>query len=182
MRVVLDACVLYPTVMRELLTGMAGQGLFTPLWSPRILEEWARATRKLGPDAEAQARGEIAILCAQWPEASQSHPPEAEAGLWLPDPGDIHVLALAIHTRAGLIVTQNARDFPRRVLADHGLSKASADAFAMQLWQGDPAAVTRAARAVLAEARRLSGEDWPMRALLKKAGLPRLAKTLKHEE
>ena len=46
MKALLDACVLYPTVLREILTGVAGQGLYTPLWSDRILEEWARATRK----------------------------------------------------------------------------------------------------------------------------------------
>ena len=32
MKVLIDACVLYPTVMRELVLGAAGQGLFTPLW------------------------------------------------------------------------------------------------------------------------------------------------------
>ena len=41
MRVLIDACVLYPTVMREVVLGVAAQGLFTPRWSPRILEEWA---------------------------------------------------------------------------------------------------------------------------------------------
>ncbi|MBL3553988.1 PIN domain-containing protein, partial [Rhodovulum sulfidophilum] len=43
MKVLLDACVLYPTVLREILLGVARRGGFTPLWSARILEEWARA-------------------------------------------------------------------------------------------------------------------------------------------
>ena len=60
-RVVLDACVLFPTVMREVLLGCAAAGLFAPRWSARILEEWARATVKLGPGAEVYARGEIAL-------------------------------------------------------------------------------------------------------------------------
>jgi hypothetical protein len=38
--------------------------------------------------------------------------------------------------------------------------------------------VAPVADAVLQEARRLSGEQWEMRALLKKARLPRLAKAL----
>ena len=59
MRVMIDACVLYPTVMREVVLGIAKQGLFEPRWSPRILEEWARATLKLGPEAEVFARGEM---------------------------------------------------------------------------------------------------------------------------
>ena len=56
MKVLIDTCVLYPTVMRQLLLGAAGSGLFTPLWSDRILEEWARAARKIGPTGEVQAR------------------------------------------------------------------------------------------------------------------------------
>ncbi len=57
MRVMLDACVLYPTVMREVLLGCAKRGLFEPRWSVRILEEWARAAGKLGADQEVWARG-----------------------------------------------------------------------------------------------------------------------------
>lgn len=70
MKVLLDACVLYPTVMREVLLTVASKGLFTPLWSDRILEEWARAARKIGPMGEAQARGEVALVKAAFPNAS----------------------------------------------------------------------------------------------------------------
>jgi hypothetical protein len=69
MRVLLDACVLFPTVMREMLLGAAAAGGYDPLWSPRILEEWARATRRLPEGSEAIARAEIAALRARWPEA-----------------------------------------------------------------------------------------------------------------
>ena len=47
MKVFLDACVLYPTVLREILIGCARAELYRPLWSPRVLEEWARASRKI---------------------------------------------------------------------------------------------------------------------------------------
>ena len=43
MKVLIDTCVLYPTVMRQMLLGAAEHGLFIPLWSDQILEEWARA-------------------------------------------------------------------------------------------------------------------------------------------
>ena len=36
MRVLLDACVLFPTVMREVLLGAAAEGAFVPMWSERI--------------------------------------------------------------------------------------------------------------------------------------------------
>lgn len=180
MKVLLDTNVLYPTVMREVLLGAAAQGLYQPLWSERILEEWARAARKLGPEGEAQARGEIAMVQAAWPGACVTWPPSLEARLWSPDPADVHVLAAAVAGHADVIVTVNAKDFPRQMLAEDGLSRADPDGFLLGLWKGSPEAVETAAGKVLAEARRLSGEPWEMRALLKKARLPRLGKTLTH--
>ena len=50
MKAVLDACVLYPTVLREILIGVADAGLYTPVWSPRILAEWRHAAARLGAD------------------------------------------------------------------------------------------------------------------------------------
>ena len=73
MKAVLDACVLFPTVLREILVGVAKSGLYTALWSDRILEEWARATRKIGPAAEALARGEVALLKATFPKIGRAH-------------------------------------------------------------------------------------------------------------
>ncbi|MDD9921702.1 MAG: PIN domain-containing protein, partial [Boseongicola sp.] len=46
MKVLIDACVLYPTLLRELVIGATGLGQFEPLWSERIFAEWrATATR-----------------------------------------------------------------------------------------------------------------------------------------
>jgi len=178
MKVLLDACVLYPTVLREILLGVAGQGLFVPLWSARLLEEWARAARKIGPAGEAQARAEIALVRAAWPGAEVVPKDGLEARLWLPDPDDIHVLAAAIAGGADLILTFNARDFPKHLLAEEGLVRAAPDAFLMDLWLADPDAVATAVARVLDEAARMAGEDIPLRALLKRARLPRLGKAL----
>lgn len=176
MRVLIDACVLYPTVMREVVLAVAGQGLFQPLWSERILEEWARAARKLGPRGEAHARGDIALLRAGWPEAEVAADPGLEEQLWLPDPGDRHVLASAIRGKADLILTLNLKDFPPSVLAETGLRREAPDPFLMGL--APRGAVSEAARGVHATAERLSGEPIPIRTLFKKARLPRLGKAL----
>lgn len=178
MKAVLDACVLYPTVLREILIGVARAGLYTPLWSDRILEEWARATVKLGPGAETVARGEIVALCAAFPGASIQSGAGLAARLWLPDPADVHVLAAAIAGHADLIVTFNAADFPRHTLAEEGLRREDPDSFLIGLWRDAPATVAACVERVRAEAERLSGEAQPLRPLLKRARLPRLGKAL----
>ena len=176
MKVVLDACVLYPTVLREVLIGAAKAGLYTPLWSDRILEEWARATRKIGPLAELQARSDVAMLKATFPKANIAAHPGLEARLHLPDENDIHVLAVAIGGSADAIVTFNARDFPRHVLAAEGLARRDPDGFLWEMWSHHPDAVAAVIRSVQATAERLSGQPQPLRPFLKRAGLPRMAK------
>lgn len=178
MRVMIDTCVLYPTVMREMVLGVAGQGLFEPRWSPRILEEWARATVKLGPEQEVFARGEIAALAARFPKSSVRYDAATEARYWLPDPADVHVLAAAVAGSCDTILTLNAKDFPRNILEEEGLTRRDPDGFLCDLAAEAPDQVRGVAALVLAEARRLSGEDWTLRALMKKARLPRLGKAL----
>ncbi|WP_171240618.1 RSP_2648 family PIN domain-containing protein [Ruegeria sp. HKCCA5491] len=178
MKAVLDTCVIYPTVMREMLLGAAKLGHFTPVWSARILEEWARAARKLGPEGEAQARAEIALTQANWPKAEHAENPGLAQRLWLPDPADIHVLATAVSSSADVIVTVNARDFPRNVLSEEGLERRDPDALLRGFWSENPVDMAELADRVLAEANRLSGDQWNLRALMKKARLPRLGKAL----
>ncbi|EAR50869.1 hypothetical protein OG2516_00160 [Oceanicola granulosus HTCC2516] len=177
-RWLIDACVLYPTVMREMVLGVAEAGAFDVRWSPRILEEWARAAAKLGPAGEAQARAEVAALAPRFPRAEVRPPPGAEARLWLPDPADIHVLAAAVTGSCDGIMTLNARDFPRNLLAEERLVRVDPDGALLTAFHADEAAVRSVADRVLAEARRLSGEDWEIRALMRKARLPRLGKAL----
>ena len=178
MRVLIDACVLYPTVMREVVLGCAKAGLFEVRWSDRILEEWARATLKIGPEAEVFARGEIAVLTTQLPDAIIPSHQGLEQRLWLPDPNDIHVLAAAVAGSCDAIMTINAKDFPRNVLAEEGVSRVDPDNFLMGYLTHHEATVRGVCDQVLATARSMSGEDWTMRKLMKKARLPRLGKAL----
>ncbi|MDF1728777.1 MAG: PIN domain-containing protein [Sulfitobacter sp.] len=177
-RILIDACVLYPTVMRSVVLGVARRGLFEPLWSERILEEWARAARKLGPEGEMQARAEVALVRAAWPRAERPAAPGTEARLWLPDENDRHVLAVAVDASADAIMTLNAKDFPRGTLAEEGLERVDPDGFLMGLYPAHEDLLREVAEDVLGEARSLSGEEWQLRPLLKKARLPRLAKVL----
>jgi predicted nucleic acid-binding protein len=178
MKILLDTCVIYPTVMRRMLLGVAGQGVFTPLWSARIITEWQRAAQKLGPEGVAQAGAEAALMAADWPKAEVQYAPSLEARLWLPDPADTHVLAAAIAGSAEVIVTLNAKDFPRSILAEEGLARVDPDGYLHGVWRAQPELVAQVAQDVLAEANRLSGREWDLRALMKKARLSRVGKAL----
>ena len=177
-KLLLDACVLFPTVQREILIGAAEAGFYRPLWSARILEEWARAVRKLGPDAEGIARVEIALLRARHPRSEVSEAPQIAARLHLPDENDLHVLAAAIGAGADAIVTVNASDFPRGVLAAEGIERRDPDAVLWEFASHQPeksAAIVEASRA---KTEAISGQAQELRAFLKKARLPRLGKLL----
>jgi len=178
MRAVLDACVLYPTVMRETLLAVAATGAFEPVWSARILEEWARAVAANLPGQAGDARVEIALLRARWPKSEVTLQGEKLPDLYLPDPDDIHVLATAIASKADILVTANLNDFPTRVLSSHGVVRRDPDGFLVDFWQDKPATIAAACEAVRARAEELSGQAQPIRALMKKAGLPRLGKAL----
>ncbi len=178
MRVCLDACVLYPTILREILTGAAARGAFRPVWSPRILEEWALAAARLGPEGAAVARAEIAALRAAFRDAEMRPRDSDLSRLHLPDPEDVHVLAAAIAGSADILCTFNARDFPRRTLALEGIERLDPDQLLARLRPDHEGAIDGAVAATHATACRLSGEALPLRPLLKRARLPKLAKAL----
>lgn len=177
MRALIDSNLLLPSILRETLIGAAAAGAFTPLWSARILEEWARAARRLPEGAEAEARAEIAALGHAWPDAEVAPAPEIEASLALPDPGDVHVLASAIAGRADLLLTRNRSDFPPRILARYGILLREPDGFLVEIHERlDLAPVVEAVRA---RATARSGRAAPgLRGMLKRAGLPRLGRAL----
>ena len=158
MKILIDTCVLYPTVMRQMVVGAAQAGAFTPLWSARILEEWRRAAAKLGPEGQLQAESEIAALKAVLPQAEVDAPDSLIARMWLPDDNDIHVIAAAVFSSADAIMTLNAKDFPRGILAEEGLSRVDPDGYLFGVWQADQALIEKVAVQVLAEAERLSGK------------------------
>ena len=177
MKLVLDACVLYPNVMREMLLGAAKSGLFRPVWSARILEEWARAAARLSEVQALQARGEVALIKAAWPDAEHPPAPGLETRLWLPDSGDIHVLATAIDSSSDGIVTLNARDFPRGDLRAEGLERYDPDVLLRSYVDDAHDTILDVAQTVLQQANAGQG-TWTLRGLLKKARLPRLGKAL----
>lgn len=173
-RAFLDACVLFPPLVRALLLGAAGEGLFVPLWSARVLDEWRIAiAARQGLGAEDRARAAQAAMAACFPAALVEA--GADEGTRLPDPADAHVLAAAIAGGAGALVTFNLRDFPRRALAAHGIEPRHPDGFLWELWSGAPALMAAVIDAALHDAGVSPGSA---RAALKRAKLPRFGKAI----
>ncbi len=176
MRVLIDANVLYPTVLREIVLGVAGTEWFTPLWSERILEEWAHAAGRHG-DAPI-ARAEIAVLRDRWPDSEVTIEPETKGRLHLPDPADIHVLAAAIDGGADSLLTMNLKDFPPAVLSKEGIFRRAPDEFLLEAYHANPEEIRAVVKNVHATAEQLSPDPIALRPLLKRARLPRLGKSL----
>ena len=140
--VFLDASVLYPASIRNLLLYIAGARLYRPLWSAKVHEEWITALLRNRPDLKRQQLDRTRALM-------EAHVINAEVTgyeplidtLTLPDPDDRHVLAAAIHGGASVIVTVNLRDFPSEALVPHRLIAQHPDAFVLTLLAADPDAV-----------------------------------------
>lgn len=172
MRLVLDACVLFPPLVRGIVLSTAEAGLYTPLWSDRILDEWRiAAVRKQGAGTEDAIIAIQARMAETFPGSRIAPGPEDD--LHLPDPADTHVLAAAIAGQAPQIVTFNLRDFPRRVLWPYGVEAVHPDSFLWQVFSEDPDGVTPA---VLQTLKAQDVEEDRHRAALKRARLPRFAK------
>ncbi len=176
MKAVLDACVLFPTVTRRLLLGAAGLGAFEPVWSPRLLEEWARACRRYQDGSEARARIEIALLNASWPKANVSPGADLPDVPDLPDANDRHVVATALAAEAKEIVTLNLRDFPTRILTPVGLSPRHPDGFLLEIHTAgtDLNPIVEDIKSSLPATEAYLS----VRQMLKRASLPRLARAL----
>lgn len=125
---VLDAAVLVPPGVRDVLLSLADGGAFRPVWQSEIEAEvrrnairLARATERKAEQPSAGVEQAVDRTLALMNEAF----PDARADIkqWLPlvprmlnDPKDRHVLAVAVGVKATHLVTANTRGFPKRSL------------------------------------------------------------------
>lgn len=140
-QVVLDACVLAPPNVCDLLLTLAETPrLHLPRWSEDILQEvrrtqiqvlnfpeeradsWQEAVRSAFPEAMVEGYGEIAAVCKN-------------------DPKDRHVLAAAIKAGAEQIVTSNLRHFSPRHLDCWKIKAVDPASYCISLYTLDPGVV-----------------------------------------
>ena len=102
---VLDACVLYPAALRDVLLWLAAESVYQPRWTDTIPEEWTRAVLADRPDLTREQLERTRSLMNQVdPESLVEGYEELVSSLALPDQDDRHVLAAAIAAKASVIV------------------------------------------------------------------------------
>lgn len=139
---VLDANVLYPQFLRDVLLRLAAAELFVPRWTDRIQDEWTRNLLRDRPDLTPERLANTHRHMARaFPEAQVAGYAHLEARFGGVHPKDRHGAAAALASGATHIVTWNRRDFPAEALAPHGIEAADPDAFVSALldWAGDVA-------------------------------------------
>lgn len=131
--VVLDACVLYPFSLRDVLLRLAELNLYRPKWTDKINQEWVtNLGKEEGIDQESLERT-VRLMNNAFPEALVTGYQKLIQAVELPDPDDRHVLAAAIRVNADLIVTNNIKDFPEEELDKYDIEAQKADTFVHNL-------------------------------------------------
>ncbi|TCZ56747.1 PIN domain-containing protein [Roseicella aquatilis] len=175
--VLVDACALVGPAHRAAILAAAAAAGLRLAWSARILAEAEHGiARMLAARPEAVPAARAALRAAL---AGSGGLMVEEAALppglpRLPDPGDAHVLAAALAAGARLILTENRRHFPPRLLGPLGLRALRTDDWLAEV----PGPGREAALLALA---RLRPEDRPAAehlAVLRRSGLPRCAALL----
>jgi predicted nucleic acid-binding protein len=138
LRVVLDANVLWPMVLRDSLFRLATPdlGLYEPVWSDPILDEMTRTIIAAGKSSRERLERTVSLMNATFPD-SRAEVGDTQ-GIELPDPGDVHVLAVARSSGSDYLVTFNVRHFPTDVCDELGLEVLDPDQFFVLLYQTAP--------------------------------------------
>lgn len=145
----LDASVLYPAPLRDLLLELAVSDLYRAKWSDAVHEEWITAVLENRPDlTRAQLERTRDLMNAHARDALVTDFEQLIDILELPDPDDRHVLAAAIKGRADLIVTANLRDFPVENLDRWGIEAHHPDEFLMHQFHLSQPAFLQAVKTV----------------------------------
>lgn len=154
----LDSCVLWPSTLRDFLLSLAIQQAYTPAWSSAILDEVERnealklRTRPPYLDDEiaaARAQHLVSTMRRVFPDAETPGWEMLEGKFGLPDIDDEHVLAAAVLARAGAIVTENLKDFPKHLIPE-GIQILTARQFAENTVSINPGLALRAVREIAA--------------------------------
>ena len=101
--VILDACVLYPAPLRDLLLRLTLTDIYKAHWTDDIHEEWMRALLRNGRFKRVDLERTKELMDSHVWDAKVSGYESLIETIKLPDPDDRHVLAAAIRCNADAI-------------------------------------------------------------------------------
>jgi predicted nucleic acid-binding protein len=134
--VVLDACALFPNSLRDTLLRASRANLYRLQLTDDLLEEMRRnLVKKRISEQKAQAL--VELIKSEFAESFITHH-HLLIGSMPVNEKDRHVLAAAVATNAQVIVTQNLKHFPPRLLEPFGVEAQSPDEFLVHLFYFDP--------------------------------------------
>jgi predicted nucleic acid-binding protein len=143
--VVYDACVLYPAPLRDLLLRLALKDRFRARWSNAIHDEWIHNLLKQRPELDRTTLEKTrALMDSNVRDSLVEDFEHLVPTIELPDLGDRHVVAAAIHSSADIIVTFNLKDFPTSALDRYNLGTQHPDDFIVDLFDLHPTSVLQA--------------------------------------
>lgn len=183
--VVLDACALMPTISRRLLLRVAATGVYAPVWSARIGDEWRRNAARLWQMPLADLEAEWEAMNNAFPEADPGDPTPYEVGLKYSDPKDWHVIAAGLARRARCtlqrtprvsVMTWNLKDFNKSELRRANISVATPDALLSHWFETDPALLEPVLLPVMDDAALVGRPGVDIASVLHRERLYRLAK------
>ena len=176
---VLDACVLYPPSLRDLLMWLATVEAYAPRLTEDIHAEWIRSVladkQEVTP---AQLDRTRRLMNQVSPHCLVSGYEALIPTLSLPDANDRHVLAAAITAGAAVIVTFNLPDFPIPALEAYGIEPLHPDVFLSALFDDDPELFLQAVRTHRASLHSPPKNPTEYLQTLKANGLKKLAQRL----
>lgn len=149
----LDANVLFGIEVTDVLLTLATKRLFRTYWSNEILEETRRNLIKR-PNITADAVDyRVFQMNKALPDALVDAPGALSDAM--PVNGkDRHVLALAVHVKASILITNNLKDFPASACDQFAVEAMSPDTFLALQVDLDPQLVIEAFEEIAARRRR----------------------------
>ncbi len=179
---VLDACIMMSGLLRPLLLNLAHDGLFQPLWTDKIGQEWQRNAARLWTIDPELLKCEWQIMQEQFPAANMGDVTPFETVLKHTDRKDKHVAATGIAAVASTqanpvsILTWNIKDFSRSELRRQQLGLIDPDRLLSQWWPTHRRMINKALESTIGElvatGRR---QPEPMLGMLRRDRLFRLA-------
>ena len=112
----LDASVLYPASVRNLLMRLALAGLFRAKWSAEVHQEWIGALLRDRPDLSPQRLARTReLMDAHVPDALVAGYESLTEAITLPDPNDRHVVAASAFLGAAREHRESLHNPPKTV-------------------------------------------------------------------